>query len=170
MQVSFIIYAIVNLYTDIKYRSTKNYWHLIFLILGIFFALNVRTLQEVLLSMFYTLLLGLTLEKMKVSSPGDTKMLTITTIWLASFIPISANQLSIFLILFYILQLSLLGMIQLIRKYGVIKGVKRELHNFKMAVLFNTNDTNDSSEKLINNFPGAVFVYISAFINYILFL
>lgn len=42
-------YMILNVFTDLKYRKTKNIWHLLFLIVGIgitYFA-GIRTGKEI---------------------------------------------------------------------------------------------------------------------------
>lgn len=44
-------YMILNVFTDLKYRKTKNIWHLLFLIVGIgitYFA-GIRTGKEILI-------------------------------------------------------------------------------------------------------------------------
>ena len=70
-------YMILNVFTDLKYRKTKNIWHLLFLIVGIgitYFA-GIRTGKEILIVLAMALACGLLLETFKFSSPVIQKCL-----------------------------------------------------------------------------------------------
>ncbi|WP_148302527.1 hypothetical protein [Caldalkalibacillus mannanilyticus] len=86
-----LMYHSLNIYTDLRFRRTKNLWHLLFLVGAIPFI--VRTClglegMEILAYLFWGvllwLLLGLFLETFRFFSPGDTKMLLVSGIWITS--------------------------------------------------------------------------------------
>lgn len=170
----YIIYATVNVVTDIKYRITKNYWHLFFLLFGICYTAKVRSIQEITLAILFSLFIGLLLEQVKASSAGDTKMLIVTTVWLSAFVPISILRLSLSIVLFYLLPFILICIIVLVKKYGLSNAIQREWQQFKMLYLQGIRSLSgqdaESTNTLVNNIPGAIFVYFSAFINYIIFV
>ncbi|MEC2715096.1 hypothetical protein P9X50_25970, partial [Bacillus cereus] len=67
----FLSYMVFNVFTDLKYRKTKNIWHFIFLIvgLGITYFTGIRTGKEIVIVLTMALVCGLLLETFKFSSP-----------------------------------------------------------------------------------------------------
>jgi Flp pilus assembly protein protease CpaA len=169
IMIFYIIYAVVNVITDIKYRITKNYWHLFFLLFGICYASSVRSIQEIILAVLFSLFIGLLLEQVKVFSAGDTKMIVVTTVWLSSLAPISILHLLMTIILFYLLPFVLVCIIVQVKKYGLSNAIQREFQQFKMLCLHGIR-TFSEQDSIVNNVPGAIFVYFSACINYLIFV
>ncbi|TKH20716.1 hypothetical protein FC692_28255, partial [Bacillus cereus] len=85
-------YMFLNVFTDLKYRKTKNMWHLLFLILGIgiTYLAGIRTGKEIVIVLVMALACGLLLETFKFSSPGDTKMLVVVALYVSNVVEESA--------------------------------------------------------------------------------
>ncbi|MED1637904.1 hypothetical protein P4V01_13285, partial [Bacillus thuringiensis] len=62
-----LIYMILNVFTDLKYRKTKNMWHLLFLMMGmgITYSAGIRTGKEITIVLVVALVCGLLLEAFK---------------------------------------------------------------------------------------------------------
>jgi hypothetical protein len=82
------IYNIFNMYCDIRWRITKVFWHLTFIIL--FISLIVFQFPSVigwvlLWGFVVWLIYGLALEKVGSTSPGDTKMMMTNALGICCF-------------------------------------------------------------------------------------
>ncbi|WP_409978454.1 prepilin peptidase [Anoxybacteroides rupiense] len=159
----YTIYATVNLITDIKYRRTKNYWHLIFFALGIYYAYLERSVQEIVFAIFLSISIGLLLERNKVFSAGDTKMVIVTCIWLSFLVSLPIFQLVCFVFLFYLLPLLAMGFFFMIKRNGVKKTVKKKVINFYLLLITRRFISSESQDNIVYNIPGAIFVNFSAF-------
>jgi len=83
-----VLYNAVNMYCDIRWRITKNLWHLSFMIVFVsliaFFFTSV--IGWVLLWGFVAwLFYGLMLEKVGSTAPGDTKMMMANALGICCF-------------------------------------------------------------------------------------
>lgn len=98
----YIIYMLVNLYTDSKYMETYNRWHLAFLIiLSSLYVLNHGSFPQLLITIFLSLLAGLLVENIRAIriGPGDTKMLIVSAVFLLTV----TNLKVLFIVLFSVL-------------------------------------------------------------------
>ena len=125
-----LLYNVVNVYTDIRWRKTKNFWHLLFFLASFLLLLingpplwSMEMLQLLFVAIIVWLLVGLFFETFRLFSPGDTKMLIVNASWV-SFLTYSAsgwNSLVQTLLQFFglILLTFLVGSISLtIRQFG----------------------------------------------------
>lgn len=135
MAVFLIFYHVVNIFTDIKWRVTKNLWHLLFFMGGVMLsiqALRGVSVGEILL--FYALgvilwfCIGIFLETVVgMYSPGDTKMMLISALWLSSLAGIERYRESLVVYgLGIATSLLLAGAIAMTRQYGA-KNVTRKI-------------------------------------------
>ncbi|KGP77786.1 MULTISPECIES: hypothetical protein [Paenibacillus] len=129
------IYNAFNMYCDIRWRITKNLWHLSFMVL--FFGLIIwqypTTIVWVLLCGFCAfLLIGLLMEQMGSTAPGDTKMMMTNGLGVSLFGLIGSegfvgghyrNTLLMFLGSL-ILILFLIDVYRFGRRYGIAKVLK----------------------------------------------
>lgn len=91
MALLLLIYHAFNIYTDLKWRITKSIWHLIFFLGGVLLSANSlkgEGFKEIAifyaLSVVLWLLIGLILESALMYSPGDTKMMIVSALWLSA--------------------------------------------------------------------------------------
>ena len=130
-----LVYHAVNIFTDVKWRVTKNFWHLLFFMGGVMLsiqALRGVSVGEILL--FYTLsvilwfCIGIFLETVVgMYSPGDTKIMLISALWLSSLAGIERYRESLVVYALCIAtSLLLAGAIAMTRQYGP-KNVTREI-------------------------------------------
>lgn len=85
-----ILYNAVNVYTDMRWRKTKNAWHLLYF-LASFVLLqmvgppfwSIEMLQFLGIAVVLWLLAGLFFESFRFFSPGDTKMLVVNAFWVS---------------------------------------------------------------------------------------
>lgn len=141
-----ILYMLGNIYTDFRELKTKNKWHMIFLVLGIFsaFILNVDVIK---LLGIMTISLGIGLLRENISSirisAGDTKMITVLTLYYFLFNPhgnilIAAVSIHLSIFIFSLLFTGWISMILLIKSLIQTKGLTG-YHSFsfkKMNISF----------------------------------
>lgn len=92
-----IIYMALNLYTDLKYSKTKNFWHLTMILVFIFLSVLNKSLLLSLGMITGGFLVGIGLRKVTGGyGAGDIKMLMVL---FAGFSLIGANSFKDFLII-----------------------------------------------------------------------
>ncbi len=155
--IMFVLYHIFNVYTDIKYRITKNLWHLLFMIIGLTYYYGFAYEGELfrpLLTMFVALGIGLIFEKMRLSSAGDTKMFIITALILSMMLPHQLTfRVAIAVGVFHLFLLSLITYGVLFKKIGVKQTFKNQLMDIQALVM---PGVPISRIKVFEHFPGAV--------------
>ncbi|MEB8956334.1 hypothetical protein P4H11_25110, partial [Bacillus cereus] len=119
-------YMFLNVFTDLKYRKTKNMWHLLFLILGIgiTYLAGTRTGKEIAIVLVMALVCGLLLETFKFSSPGDTKMLVVVGLYVSNVVEESAMLTAITLTAFHLLFFWIASVYRLIKILGFAGAIK----------------------------------------------
>lgn len=137
---TYMIYHIVNVYTDCKYRITKNIWHLLFLIIGFFqyyFLAEEPRFFAFFGVIFFVLILGLLLEVFRQSSPGDTKMMIVTAVLLLPVVPPNIHYLEVGLgvVIFHLLLFVICTYIYLFWKKGIFTTLKEQLRIIKMMMM-----------------------------------
>lgn len=151
-------YMALNVFTDLKYRKTKNIWHLLFLIVGIgitYFA-GIRTGKEIVIVLAMALACGLLLETFKFSSPGDTKMLVVVAIYVSNLVEESAILTAITLTAFHLLFFWIASVYRLIKILGFVGRLKT---NWSMLLLYLGQKLPKKDIQLIQSFPGLVLFY-----------
>lgn len=85
-----LLYNAVNVYTDIRWRKTKNLWHLLFFLISFLTLIvsgppfwSIDMLQFLFISIIAWLLAGLFFETIRLFAPGDTKMLVVNASWVS---------------------------------------------------------------------------------------
>lgn len=84
-----LCYNVVNMYTDIRWRITKNVWHLLYFLFFLSYAMYMNlsiTLWLVVFAITIPLLFGLALEKAGSTGPGDTKMMITNALGICALI------------------------------------------------------------------------------------
>lgn len=156
----FSSYVIINLYTDIRYRRTSNILHFISLIIALtYFDFTKGSSYKVLVLMSIALAFGLLLEKMKTSSPGDTKMFIVMSVWISSLS--SGNPLKttlMFCITTYVIHLFI-AWISWVRKKGIWTVLKEQRTQLMILI---TPGAPLSKEIIFENWPGAINMCIGA--------
>jgi Flp pilus assembly protein protease CpaA len=111
------VYMSFNLYTDLKYLITKNLWHLMFLAIGLCYALisNESFIAKIIV-IFISLILGIALEKVSKISAGDTKMLCVSSIYLTFLLDIHDFFVPFYLIFLYLIVSSLVVILLIVIK------------------------------------------------------
>lgn len=156
-------YMILNVFTDSKYRKTKNIWHLLFLIVGIgitYFA-GIRTGKEILIVLAMALACGLLLETFKFSSPGDTKMLVVVAIYVSNLVEESAILTAITLTAFHLLFFWIASVYRLIKILGFVGAIKDQFEH--AASIFGAKLPKKEIQ-LIQSFPGACSILLGAIV------
>ena len=156
-------YMILNVFTDLKYRKTKNIWHLLFLIVGIgitYFA-GIRTGKEILIVLAMALACGLLLETFKFSSPGDTKMLVVVAIYVSNLVEESAILTAITLTAFHLLFFWIASVYRLIKILGFVGAIKDQFEH--AASIFGAKLPKKDIQ-LIQSFPGACSILLGAIV------
>jgi len=156
-------YMILNVFTDLKYRKTKNIWHLLFLIVGIgitYFA-GIRTGKEILIVLAMALACGLLLETFKFSSPGDTKMLVVVAIYVSNLVEESAILTAITLTAFHLLFFWIASVYRLIKILGFVGAIKDQFEH--AASIFGAKLPKKEIQ-LIQSFPGACSILLGAIV------
>lgn len=156
----FLSYIAANLYTDIKYRRTSNLKHAVSLVAGLcFFNYMHEGSFIILIVMLISLIFGLILEKMKSSSPGDTKMFVVMSVWIASFAHENLIQQSlIFCIVTYAFQL-LFAWVSWIKKKGFNNAIREQK---EQVIMLLTPGAPLGKEIIFENWPGAVNMCLGA--------
>lgn len=83
------VYNVFNMYCDIRWRITKNLWHLLFMLifLGMVIWQAPSSVGWILLGGCFAFLFGgLLLERVGSTAPGDTKMMMANGVGLSSYI------------------------------------------------------------------------------------
>ncbi|PFU80111.1 hypothetical protein COK91_19745 [Bacillus cereus] len=159
----FLSYMVLNVFTDLKYRKTKNIWHFIFLIAGLsitYFA-GIRTGKEIVMVLTMALVCGLLLETFKFSSPGDTKMLVVVALYVSNVVEESAMLTAITLTAFHLLFFWIASVYRLIKILGFVGAVKDQLEH--AASIFGVK-LPKKEIKLIESFPGACSILLGAMV------
>lgn len=161
--VLFIIYLSFNVFTDIRQRITKNYWHLCFLILGSLssYFFGTRNMEEVFVVMISALICGLVCELFKFSSPGDTKMLIVSSMYLIHFVQGQAITVAITFTVFHILFFTIASIYRLIKILGFKGAFKDQLQH---AINISGIKVPTKNIELIKSFPGACSIMLSAIV------
>ncbi|MDP4087560.1 MAG: hypothetical protein Q8934_23640 [Bacillota bacterium] len=150
---SLLLYHSVNIFTDTKYRITKNKWHLLFLIIGsAYFFYNHKDWLSYIFLLLISLAFGLLLETLRVSSAGDTKMCIVSIIWVGSISFYSPYITTLVLFVGYILFIFLLSYFKLVKKLGFKWVILNQWYDLKSFII----KTPLSQETALENFPGAV--------------
>ncbi|HDX9669273.1 TPA: hypothetical protein ROY24_002298 [Bacillus cereus] len=156
-------YMSLNVFTDLKYRKTKNMWHLLFLIfgIGITYFTGIRTGKEIVIVLAMALACGLLLETFKFSSPGDTKMLVVVALYISNVVEESAVFTAITLTAFHLLFFWIASVYRLINVLGFIGAIKDQLeHAASMFVA----KLPKKEIQLIQSFPGACSILLGALV------
>lgn len=159
----FLSYMVLNVFTDLKYRKTKNIWHFIFLIAGLsitYFA-GIRTGKEIVIVLTMALVCGLLLETFKFSSPGDTKMLVVVALYVSNVVEESAMLTAITLTAFHLLFFWIASIYRLIKILGFVGAIKDQLEH--AASIFGVK-LPKKEIKLIQSFPGACSILLGAMV------
>jgi len=156
----FSYYTIYNLYTDIRFRKTSNIQHVVFLVIGLCYFDHVHPNTLIVLPiMLLSLIFGLIIEKMRTSSPGDTKMFIVMSVWITSFTNDNLiHQTLVFCVVTYVLQLSI-GWLSWVRKKGFLKALKQQR---EQLILVLTPGAPIGKEVIFENWPGAVNMCLGA--------
>ncbi|MBH0348033.1 hypothetical protein [Bacillus pacificus] len=156
-------YMFLNVFTDLKYRKTKNMWHLLFLIFGIgtTYFTGIRTGKEIVIVLAMALACGLLLETFKFSSPGDTKMLVVVALYISNVVEESAVFTAITLTAFHLLFFWIASMYRLINVLGFIGAIKDQLEH--AASIFGAKLPRKEIQ-LIQSFPGACSILLGALV------
>ncbi|SLK16502.1 MULTISPECIES: hypothetical protein [unclassified Paenibacillus] len=179
------IYNAFNMYCDVRWRITKNLWHLLFMI--IFFALIMwqfpTTIVWVLICGFFGMLaIGLILEHVGSTAPGDTKMMMINGVGVSLFALIGSEGVvgghyrnvvllfigSLALILFSI------DVYRFGKKHGLTKVLKTLfshsfgfiLRKFGLGLFAAEPDLNNTSMRVL---PGAVMITMAVSVTLLVF-
>ncbi|PGW00764.1 hypothetical protein [Bacillus cereus] len=161
----FLIYHVFNVYMDVSYRITKNYWHLTFLIIGMGYSyifLEGIAWYKPLAIIGLTLCVGLLLEYFKQSSPGDTKMMIVTALLLSLNLPEQGHiTIAAAVIIFHLSLVALFAYGKLFKINGVIKTFKYQISDIKA---FFTPGVPISKVKIFDYFPGAITISLGSII------
>ncbi len=159
----FLSYMVLNVFTDLKYRKTKNIWHFIFLVvgLGITYFAGIRTGKEIVIVLTMALVCGLLLETFKFSSPGDTKMLVVAALYVSDVAEESAMLTAITLTAFHLLFFWIASVYRLIKILGFVGAIKDQLEH--AASIFGVK-LPKKEIKLIQSFPGACSILLGAMV------
>lgn len=153
----YIVYHTLNVITDLKYRITKNLWHLLFLIIGLSFYYGVafeNAWYHPLAALFITLLMGLVLEKMRLSSAGDTKMFIVTAVYLSMMLPHHGFfRIALAVVIFHLALVAIFTYFRLFRKIGIVQTFKNQYYDIKALFM---PGVPISKVKVFDHFPGAV--------------
>jgi Flp pilus assembly protein protease CpaA len=155
--VLFLIYHALNVYTDTKYRITKNVWHLIFLVVGLVFYYVFapsNAWYHPLAAMGITLVIGLILEMARMSSPGDTKMLVVTALLMTMMLPHHGFfRIALAVVIFHLFLFALFTYGKLFKELGVKQTFKNQWNDIKAIFM---PGVPISRYKVYEHFPGAV--------------
>jgi Flp pilus assembly protein protease CpaA len=161
--IMFFIYHIFNVYTDVKFRITKNIWHLLFLVIGLVYYYVFAFTGEwyrPLVAMLIALIIGLLLEGVRLSSPGDTKMFVVTALLLSMMLPHHWYvRVALAVVVFHLFLLSLFTYSILFKRFGVKQTFKNQINDIR--ALF-TPGVPISRERIFEHFPGAVTIMVGS--------
>lgn len=165
----FIIYHAFNIYTDCKYRKTKNWWHLWFLFIGfsIFFAQGYSPWYKPFAALGVIFVIGILLEMFRQSSPGDTKMLMVSAVFMTSLVPKSHFiHVAVGIVVFHILFFALYTYFFLFKKKGVFNTFREQWITVKSILI---PGLPIDKTKIFEHFPGATTIVSGGILYYILF-
>ncbi|PEB54621.1 hypothetical protein COO03_05105 [Bacillus sp. AFS098217] len=154
-------YMFLNVFTDLKYRKTKNAWHALFLMLGVVITYfgHVRTLKEIGIVLVMAMVCGLILEMFKFSSPGDTKMLIVAALYISNVVEESAMLTAIILTAFHLSFFWIASVYRLIKILGFAGAIKDQFQH--AASIFGVKLPKQEIQ-LIKSFPGACSILLGA--------
>ena len=155
--IMFLIYHTLNVYTDIKYRITKNYWHLLFIVIGLtyfyIFAFEGEWYKPIL-AMVVAFGIGIIFEGIRLSSPGDTKMFIVTALLLSMMLPHQLFfRVALAVVVFHLFLLSLITYGVLFKKIGVKQTFKNQFMDIQALFM---PGVPISRIRVFDHFPGAV--------------
>lgn len=135
-----LIYHAVNIWTDVKWRVTKNVWHLLFFLGGVILsgqALRGEGIKEIMifyaLSVILWICIGVFMEAaVGMFSPGDTKMIVVSALWLAASAGGGYREMLLSYGFGVSLSLLIAGLIVMIRNHGI----KQLVEEFKSQLFF----------------------------------
>lgn len=135
-----VAYHAFNVYTDVKWRITKNLWHLLFFLGGVMLsgqALRGEGIKEILtfyaLSVILWLCIGIFMETaVGMFSPGDTKMIVVSALWLAASAGERYRETLLSFGFGVCMSLLIAGLIVMIRNHGI----KQLVEEFKSQLFF----------------------------------
>lgn len=164
----YVVYHALNVFTDVKYRITKNLWHLLFLAVGLVyyyvFAME-NSWYHPLAAMGIALLIGLALEIMRLSSAGDTKMFMVTAVYLSMMLPHHAFfRIALAVVVFHLALVALFTYFLLFKKIGVAQTFKNQFNDIKALFLPGVPIT---KVKVFDHFPGAVTIMAGGIVYFI---
>ena len=164
----FVVYHVLNVYTDIKFRVTKNIWHLLFLLLGVGYYYGFSLGGEwyrPLLAMLVALIIGLFLEMIRLSSPGDTKMFIVTALLLSMMLPHHwFARVALAVVIFHLFLLSLITYFVLFKRIGVRQTFKNQFMDIRALLM---PGVPISRERIFEHFPGAVTIMAGSLLYFI---
>lgn len=164
----YIVYHTLNVITDVKYRITKNLWHLLFLIVGLGFYYGLafeNTWYHPLAAMVIALLIGLALEIMRLSSPGDTKMFMVTAIYLSMMLPHHAFfRIGLAVVVFHLVLVAIFTYFRLFQKIGILQTFKNQYYDIKALLM---PGVPISKVKVFDHFPGAVTIMAGGLVYFV---
>lgn len=153
----FLIYHSLNIYTDAKFRITKNLWHLLFLAIGLVYYYSfafANTWYHPLAAMGIVLLIGIILEVARMSSPGDTKMMMVTTLFMTMMLPHHGYvRIALAVVLFHLFLFAMVTYVKLFKELGVKQTFKNQWNDIKAIFIPGVPIT---KYKIFEHFPGAV--------------
>lgn len=168
------IYNAFNMYCDVRWRITKNLWHLSFIVvfLGLILWQFPTTIVWVMICGFFGLLaIGLIMEHVGSTAPGDTKMMITNGLGLSFFALIGSegfvgahyrNAILLFIGSLTVILFSI-DVYRFARKYGLINVAKTLfnhsfgffLRRFGLGIFAADTDLSNTSMRVL---PGAVMI------------
>lgn len=153
----FLIYHCLNVYTDSKYRITKNLWHLLFLVVGLVFYYvfaPANPWYHPLAAMGIAFVIGIMLEVARMSSAGDTKMLMVTAVLMTMMLPHHGFfRIALAVVIFHLFLFALVTYVKLFKDVGVIQTFRNQINDIKALFM---PGVPLSKVKVFEHFPGAV--------------
>lgn len=157
-----MVYHSFNVYLDVRYRITKNIWHILFFLIGtvVYVMIKAEWIQFFSICIL-ALIFGLALEALRVSAAGDTKMCIVTSVWIGIFTQESAYVTVVSLYIGYLLFILLASYAILVMRKGVKWVLMNQFYDFRSLVL----RIPLSQEKALERFPGAVAICIASILS-----
>lgn len=164
----YLIYHSLNIYTDIKYRITKNLWHLLFLVIGLGFYYTFafsNAWYHPLGALGVALIIGLIFERLGLSSAGDTKMLMVTAVYVTLFLPHHAFfRVGIAVMVFHLSLVALITYGKLFKDIGILQTFKNQLNDIKALMM---PGVPISKVTVFEHFPGALTIAAGGLVYFI---
>lgn len=166
--IMFLVYHTLNVYTDVRYRITKNLWHLLFFGLGVAYYIKFvsnDTWYHPFLAALIALIIGLFIESFKLSSPGDTKMFSVSAILLLGMAHehIRFYEAALAIVLFHYLFIAIVSYYILFKRHGIKETFKQQAQDFKALIM---PGMPLNKEKIFEHFPGATTILLGGVLYY----